>query len=56
MDTANDLELIRYYKDRTVWLVQPDRKPALVSAYSLPGQKTPGTMLERPTMVSQVAK
>jgi hypothetical protein len=33
MDEAENLELIRYYKDRTVWLVQPDRKPADVSLY-----------------------
>lgn len=33
MDSANDLELLRYYKDRTVWLVQPDKKPAEVSLY-----------------------
>jgi hypothetical protein len=39
MDTTHDLELIRYYKDRTVWLVQPDMKPALVSPYALPRQE-----------------
>ncbi|MCU1247993.1 MAG: hypothetical protein JWQ49_1022 [Edaphobacter sp.] len=33
MDDAQNLELIRYYKDRTVWLVQPDLKPADVSLY-----------------------
>jgi hypothetical protein len=33
MDEAENLELIRYYKDRTVWLVQPDSKPAGVSLY-----------------------
>jgi hypothetical protein len=26
MDAENNLELIHYYKDRTVWLVQPDNK------------------------------
>jgi len=35
MDSANDLELLRYYKDRTVWLVQPDKEPAEVSPYTL---------------------
>ena len=33
MSEAENLELIRYYKDRTVWLVQPDMKPASVSLY-----------------------
>jgi hypothetical protein len=35
MDDANNLELIRYYKDRHVWLVQPDLQPAEVSPYPL---------------------
>jgi hypothetical protein len=33
MEAAENLELIHYYKDRTVWLVEPDTKPAKVSAY-----------------------
>ena len=33
MSEADNLELIRYYKDRTVWLVQPDMTPASVSLY-----------------------
>jgi hypothetical protein len=33
MDESENLELIRYYKDRTVWLVQPDTGPATVSLY-----------------------
>jgi hypothetical protein len=36
MDVADNLELIHYYKDRKVWLVQPDTDPANVSAYPLP--------------------
>jgi hypothetical protein len=39
MNTAHNLELISYYKDRTVWLVQPDMKPALVSPYAIPRQE-----------------
>lgn len=35
MGPANDLELIHYYKDRRVWLVQPDTTPAQVSPYTL---------------------
>jgi hypothetical protein len=33
MDAANNIELMRYYKDRTVWLVQPDIRPAILSPY-----------------------
>jgi hypothetical protein len=33
MDEAENLELIQYYKGRTVWLVQPDSRPANVSLY-----------------------
>lgn len=33
MDTANNLELIHYYKDRQVWLVQPDMTSGKVSSY-----------------------
>ena len=36
MDDASNLELIRYYKDRKVWLVQPDLEPAGLSPYPLP--------------------
>ncbi len=39
MDEAENLELIHYYKDRTVWLVQPDAKPAQVSLYPSPAQQ-----------------
>jgi hypothetical protein len=38
MDEAENLELIHYYKDRTVWLVQPDTKPANVSLYPSPAR------------------
>jgi hypothetical protein len=38
MDAANNLDLIRYYKDRQVWLVQPDAQPAKVSPYAMPEQ------------------
>jgi hypothetical protein len=34
MDTANNLDLMRYYKDRQVWLVQPDLHPSPVLTYS----------------------
>ena len=34
MDEAKNLELMDYYKDRAVWLVQPDTKPVSISLYS----------------------
>jgi hypothetical protein len=36
-DDNND-KLIRYYKDRRVWLVQPDSTPATLTAYPVPSQ------------------
>jgi hypothetical protein len=36
MDTTSNLELMRYYSDRRVWLVQPDQQPAEVSPYPAP--------------------
>jgi hypothetical protein len=38
MDPANNVELIRYYKDRKVWLVEPDSQPIAVSPYPVPAQ------------------
>jgi len=37
MDAANNLDLMRYYKDRQVWLVEPDKSSADLSIY--PPQK-----------------
>jgi hypothetical protein len=36
MDEAHNLELMHYYKNRTVWLVQPDLHPPAVSTYPIP--------------------
>ncbi|MGA2085425.1 MAG: hypothetical protein ABSG60_07900 [Terracidiphilus sp.] len=36
MDAANNVELMRYYKDRHVWLVQPDSQSEEVSPYPMP--------------------
>ncbi len=36
MDAANNLELIHYYPDRQVWLVQPDLRRPEVSPYPVP--------------------
>jgi hypothetical protein len=33
MDITDNRELIGYYRDRTVWLVQPDSLPAIVSPW-----------------------
>jgi hypothetical protein len=35
MDAANNQELFHYYKDRTIWLVQPDASPASLLPYSV---------------------
>jgi len=39
MDEASDLELIRYYPGRKVWLVQPDMQPPTVSPYPIPASQ-----------------
>jgi hypothetical protein len=39
MSEAENLELIGYYKDRKVWLVQPDTRPASVSLYVSPAHR-----------------
>ena len=39
MRTSENLELMRYYKDRTVWLIEPDKHPAEVSPYPSLGQE-----------------
>jgi hypothetical protein len=38
MGEAENLELMHHYKNRTVWLVQPDSKPAIISPYPSPAQ------------------
>jgi hypothetical protein len=39
MDSADDRDLIHYYKDRRVWLVQPDVQPAQISPYPMSRQE-----------------
>ena len=39
MHSAEDRDLIGYYKDRRVWLVQPDLQPAQLSPYTLSRQE-----------------
>jgi hypothetical protein len=36
MDEGKNRELIQYYKDRKVWLIQPDIQPAELTPYPLP--------------------
>jgi hypothetical protein len=38
MSPEDNLELIRYYANRKVWLVEPDTIPARLSPYPMPGQ------------------
>jgi hypothetical protein len=38
MDATDNEKLIDYYRDRKVWLVEPDSVPAKVTLYPLPGQ------------------
>jgi hypothetical protein len=35
MDPANNRELMQYYRDRKVWLVEPDRMPAQMLPYPI---------------------
>ena len=39
MDEAENLELIHYYTDRRVWLVEPDRQPVEISPYTARGSE-----------------
>ena len=43
MDAANNRELFEFYKDRKVWLVQPDLQPVGISPYPVSEQVTGGT-------------
>jgi hypothetical protein len=40
MDAPSNLELIHYYRDRKVWLVQPDSPSMKLSPYPIPEQPT----------------
>jgi hypothetical protein len=39
MDAADNVELTQYYRDRRVWLVEPDAIPARISPYPIPETK-----------------
>jgi len=40
MDVQDNLELMRYYNDRKVWLAEPDAIPARIAPYVIPGQQS----------------
>jgi len=40
MDSENNLELQHYYRDRKVWLVEPDTTPASVTPYPVATQQS----------------
>jgi hypothetical protein len=47
MTAAENRELIDYYKDRKVWLVEPDNNPPTVSPYPANGAGGPSTAVYR---------
>jgi hypothetical protein len=36
MGAADNLELVKYYHDRKVWLVEPDKTPVAIGQYTIP--------------------
>jgi hypothetical protein len=38
MSAADNLELMNYYRDRKVWLAEPDAPPVTLTPYPMPGQ------------------
>jgi hypothetical protein len=40
MDETNNIELLRYYQGRNVWLVQPDSQPPTISPYPIPASQS----------------
>ncbi len=55
MGTAENRELIDYYRDRHVWLVQPDTEPAAVSPYLSPGQRAANVAAKQKNISSLTA-
>jgi hypothetical protein len=58
MDSASNLELLRYFKDREAWLVEPDVNPPRVSPYPRPEAPALGASLvsQRAPLPSREAK
>ena len=55
MGADQNRELIQYYKDRHVWLVQPDTQPVAVTPYSLAEQQA-APIAEHQRMLSSMAQ
>ncbi len=51
MDPEHNSELLNYYKDRHIWLVEPDVDPTVVTSYSVPGAQLAATKQDRPTQI-----
>ena len=58
MDAADNLKLMKYYKNRTVWLVEPDATPLRVSPYGEASGATggAGSAASRPDGSAPAAK
>jgi len=59
MDAASNLEVIQYYKDRKVWLLQPDTQPVQVSPYPMPADVAtlaPSTVSAAATSSKEVSR
>jgi len=53
MENADNLELFRYYRDRKVWLAEPDASPARLTPYRMPDEAS--SALNLPSL-DQVAR
>ena len=38
MDRSSNFDLLKYFRDRTAWLIEPDIVPARITPYRLPDQ------------------
>jgi hypothetical protein len=52
MDPANNRELLRYFKDRKVWLVEPDSNPPRISPYPIDAGAQPQQLTVGPPMLA----
>jgi hypothetical protein len=56
MDAAHNRELIEYYPDRHVWLVEPDAGESKLSTYAMPQAKPANTLMVSSIQSDQVKK
>lgn len=47
MDAADNRKLMQYYRDRTVWVAEPDAAPAQLEAYATASQQDSGSASQR---------